>query len=70
MTDAPSPLCVDARGLATPLDVSARTVLRLDEEGKLPKAVKVGASKPWLAQEIESWLKAGAPPRRQWRTQS
>jgi hypothetical protein len=70
VTDAPSPLCVDARGLATPVDASVRTIRRLDEESKLPKAVKIGASKPRLAQEIESWLKAGAPPRRQWRTRS
>lgn len=70
MTDAPSPLCMDARALASTLGVSLRTVRRLDEEGKLPQSVKIGGSRRWLAQEIEGWLKAGAPSRRQWRSRS
>jgi excisionase family DNA binding protein len=64
--DAPAPLCLDKEGVAALLQVSARTVRRLDDAGKLPAALRFGTSKRWLRTDIEAWLRAGAPPRKQW----
>ena len=61
-----APLCTDAAGVAQMLDVSLRTVRRLDDAGRLPAALPLGRSKRWAIGEIEDWIAAGSPPRRQW----
>ena len=61
-----APLCLGASGLAGLLGVSLRSVRRLDDSGKLPEALKIGGSKRWFRPEVEEWLRAGAPSRRQW----
>ena len=61
-----TPLCVDADGLAVLLGVSRRTVRRQDDGGKIPVAIMIGSCKRWSRAEIEAWLHAGAPDRRQW----
>lgn len=60
------PQCLDARGVADALRVSVRSIRRLDDAGKLPEPLRLGGSKRWLAEDIHDWLRAGAPPRRQW----
>jgi excisionase family DNA binding protein len=52
--------------LAAALQVSTRTLYRLDSSGKLPRPVSVGRSLRWRRDEILAWLAAGAPKRREW----
>lgn len=61
-----APLCVDATGLGVLLGVSERAVRRLDDGGRIPAAIQLGALKRWHVEEIQSWLRAGAPVRRVW----
>jgi predicted DNA-binding transcriptional regulator AlpA len=61
-----SPICADAKDLATLLKVSVRTLHRLDDRGRIPAAIELGGCKRWVIAEIEAWLRAGAPPRQQW----
>jgi predicted DNA-binding transcriptional regulator AlpA len=63
---APPALCVDRAGLAALLDVSPRQVSRLYDSGMLPEPLELGGCKRWPIEEIEAWVHAGAPPRRQW----
>jgi len=63
----PKPLLVDRAGLARILNVSPRQVSRLNDAGKIPAPISLGAaSKRWLVSEIEDWLRAGGPRRREW----
>jgi predicted DNA-binding transcriptional regulator AlpA len=57
---------VNARGLAAMLSGSIRWVRTQDAAGKLPKPVRVAGRVLWLRDEIEAWLKAGAPDRNTW----
>ena len=59
-------LCVDAVGLATMLDVSKRTVHRLDDGGRIPAGISLGGCKRWRIEEIQAWMRAGAPCRKEW----
>jgi excisionase family DNA binding protein len=52
--------------LAAILKASTRTVRRLDDEGKIPAALRFGRLKRWRSAEIDEWLAAGAPDRREW----
>lgn len=61
-----TPLCTDAEGIAQMLDISPRTVRRLDDAGKLPAALPLGRAKRWSIAELTDWVAAGSPPRRQW----
>ena len=63
---APHPLCVDRAGLARMLGVSLRQVYRLDDAGRLPPALALSTCKRWAIEEVEAWVRAGAPPRRVW----
>jgi predicted DNA-binding transcriptional regulator AlpA len=65
-TAAHDALCVNDAGLAALLDVSVRTVHRLDSRGAIPRALALGRCRRWSVDEIKAWIKAGAPPRRQW----
>jgi predicted DNA-binding transcriptional regulator AlpA len=62
----PLTLCIDRAGLARMLGVSVRQLYRLDDAGKLPAALALGTCRRWSIEEIESWVRAGAPPRRVW----
>ena len=52
--------------LADALKVSVRTLRRLDAAGRLPLPTKIGRSLRWRCTEIEAWLAAGGPKRREW----
>lgn len=59
-------LAYDAKQLAERLGVSLRHVRRMDRAGHLPAPVRLGASVRWPVREVEAWLLAGAPERRNW----
>ena len=60
------PLACSAQQLAHRLGVSLRHVRRMDSAGLLPKPVRLGRSVRWPVDEVQTWLKAGAPNRRRW----
>ncbi len=55
--------------LAKRLRISIRQVRRLDKSGSLPLPLKIGALKRWDPDEIDRWVKAGAPERAMWEKQ-
>jgi len=57
---------ISAQRLAKMLSISKRTVHRLDSSGRLPKPFRLGGSVRWNRREIENWIKAGCPVRKQW----
>ena len=59
-------MLIDARKVARALDVSVRTIWRLNSAGKLPKPVRIQGSVRWDQDEIAKWVKAGAPDRFTW----
>lgn len=61
-----APLAVSARQLATRMGVSLRHIRRADSAGLIPRPVHIGRSVRWPLEEINGWLKAGAPDRRRW----
>ena len=67
-TQAAKVLLVDAIELARQLDMSVRTIRRLDCSGKLPRPVRIGGAVRWLMTDIEAWLAAGCPDRQRWET--
>jgi len=60
------PLALSARQLAERLGVSLRHVRRMDSAGLLPRPVRLGRAVRWPVDEVDGWLKAGAPDRRRW----
>lgn len=53
--------------LARELRVSAKTIDRIDQAGKLPRPLRVGSrAKRWPRDVIVAWIAAGAPCRRDW----
>lgn len=64
--DAVTQLCVDGSSLGKLLGLSESTIGRLDDVGRIPSGIKLGRSKRWFLEEIHEWLRAGAPPRKQW----
>ena len=68
MTDAttgppqntPPPL-LTAQDIARMLQVSVRTVWRLRDSGKIPRAVTIGGSIRWRTSEIQRWIEVGCP---------
>jgi predicted DNA-binding transcriptional regulator AlpA len=63
---APTPLLLDARAAARLCGVSVRTWWALHSAGKTPLPVRLGRRTLWLADELSSWARAGAPARDKW----
>ena len=63
-------LCVGAPGFAQLLDVSERSLHRLDDAGKVPAGINLGGCKRWSRREIEAWIAAGCPARKEWNLRS
>jgi len=47
--------------LARLLNISSRTISRMNASGKIPKPVRVGRSVLWRREEIERWIEVGCP---------
>jgi len=60
-------LVVDIKEFSQMLCVSTRHMWRMDIEGKIPMAIKLGSRlKRWSVKEIELWVDNGMPPRVLW----
>ena len=64
--DGHPPLLLTAEDVGRELQVSLRTVRRLDMEGKLPEPVHVGRAVRWRREEVRAWIAAGCPTRDHW----
>ena len=51
----------DVSFVANTLGVSKRHVMRLNDLGKMPRAIKLGRSVRWNRQAIYTWIEAGCP---------
>ncbi len=56
-----SSLLLSAKSLARELDVSERTIRKLNNAGKIPKPRRVGGNVRWSNEEIQDWIRAGCP---------
>jgi predicted DNA-binding transcriptional regulator AlpA len=61
-----APLLVGADGFGRLVDLSSRTVRRLNSMGAIPKPLRVSGSLRWRVAEIEAWVEAGCPDRDTW----
>ena len=60
----PPPFTMTDAEIARELRLSAKTIRRMNDDGKLPQPVTVGArSLRWVRQTIVEWLAAGCPDR-------
>lgn len=59
------PALIDVGEVATLLGCSKRHVMRLSDEGRMPRSVKLGWLVKWNRAEIERWIANGCKPVRQ-----
>jgi excisionase family DNA binding protein len=62
----PERLALPAVEVAKLLGISKRHLAALNASGRLPRAVRLGRSVRWRADELRDWLAAGAPSRERW----
>jgi predicted DNA-binding transcriptional regulator AlpA len=60
------PLLVTARQAAEMCSKSLRTWRTWDSAGWVPRAVRIGRSTLWRADELRGWIEAGCPRRIEW----
>ena len=63
------PKLLNVSALAKRLSVSVRQAHRMNKDGLLPRPLRIGASVRWHPEEIDKWLKCGAPVRVEWEKQ-
>jgi predicted DNA-binding transcriptional regulator AlpA len=54
------------RHLAELLELSIRSVHRMNSAGRLPRPVRLGGSVRWRRDEVVRWIAAGCPSRHAW----
>jgi predicted DNA-binding transcriptional regulator AlpA len=59
-------LLISANELAKMLDVSSRTVWRMNATEMLPQPVKLNRSVRWVLSEVADWIEQGCPTRREY----
>jgi predicted DNA-binding transcriptional regulator AlpA len=64
--ELPPALLMTVDDLARELRTSAKTIRRMDQSGRLPRAVKISHGKRWPRQTIVRWIAASCPPRTEW----
>lgn len=60
--DLEEPLVITAAQLAKLLQVSLRTLWRLNSAKRLPAPVRLGGTVRWRFDEIRIWIAEGCPP--------
>ena len=55
------PLLIRAQELAGMLNISLRTLWRLNSAGVLPQPMRLGAAVRWRLEEVKTWIAAGCP---------
>jgi predicted DNA-binding transcriptional regulator AlpA len=63
---ASRPLLLTARQAALLCAKSLRTWRTWDAIGLVPRAVRIGRSTLWRADELREWIAAGCPRREEW----
>lgn len=53
---------ISADMLARKLDVSKRTLQRLQNQGSLPLPIRLGGSIRWSLDSVNAWIEQGCPP--------
>ncbi|MBI3832501.1 MAG: AlpA family phage regulatory protein [Planctomycetes bacterium] len=67
ITGAPS-LLLNAKAAAALIDVSESTFWKFHAQGRTPLPLRLGGSVVrWRREELEAWVRAGCPPRHQWK---
>lgn len=59
-------LLIDKKIMSELLNVSARTLSRLDDLKAIPEPVRLGSMIRWRLAEVLAWMDAGCPLRRNW----
>jgi len=60
-------LLLDALRIAALLGISRSSLYKLVSSGRAPRPIKIGRSVRWRREEIEDWVRAGAPPLSRWK---
>lgn len=59
----PEPLLITAEEFGNLLQISERTIWRLNSAGEIPKPVRIGGTVRWRREEVMQWIEAGCPRR-------
>ena len=54
-----TPLLITASKLAALLEISTRTLWRLQSAGRLPEPVRLGGAVRWRREDIQKWIADG-----------
>ena len=54
-------IMLTVHGVAALLACSSRTVYRLIDQGKIPRAVRIGGMVRWPRESFEEWIADGCP---------
>ena len=60
------PVLMTVADLAAMLNTSQRSIYRFSAEGKIPRPARLGQQPRWRRAEVEAWIEAGMPSRKQW----
>ena len=63
------PLLLVASEAAAMCRLSLRTWRSLDYTGRIPRAIRLGHSTRWRADELRAWIAADCPRRNEWEVQ-
>jgi hypothetical protein len=63
-------LVTDADGVGAMLDLSGRSVRRMNSAALMPRPIRVMGSIKWRVADISAWVAAGCPNRAEWEKMS
>lgn len=61
-------LLLSAQAVARLLDIARSTLYAWDQEGRIPRPVKIGSRVYWRTEEMRRWIDAGCPLREKWKS--
>ena len=61
-----APLMLSVKSVADALELSERTIRKMNSGGKIPKPLKLQGSVRWSYDELRAWIAAGTPARDVW----